>query len=111
MNLLFELSSDPFEDDLSAQYARMALAVSMENKVTMVYRDEAAVLAKDAVIVPMPEVDYFNQERFLVEQEVDMYLMSEDLKVDRSQLKDCIKIVRQQELERIYKDQDVIFRK
>jgi hypothetical protein len=110
MNLLFEFSNDPFLDDLSAQYARMALAVSMENRVTMIYRGDASVLAFHAQEVPIREVDYYNQERFLVEQEVDMYVVSEEMPEDAAVLKDCVKPISQQQLDEVYRQQDVIFR-
>jgi hypothetical protein len=110
MNLLFEFSNDPFLDDLSSQYARMALAVSMENTVTMIYRDDAVTLAFEACEVPIAEVDYYNQERFLVEQEIDMYVVAEDVDQHSPGLKACVKVIGKSKLDDLYRQQDVIFR-
>ena len=99
MNLLFEFSNDPFLDDLSTQYARMALAGSMENTVTMVYRADAVSLAFEACEVPITDVDYYNQERFLVEHEIDIYVVAEDICQRKLGLKDCVKVIARSKLD------------
>jgi hypothetical protein len=110
MNLLFELSCDPFQDDLAVQYARMALAVSVEHKVTMVFRSDAAVLAMDPFPIAVKELNYFDQERFLTEQEVDMYVDVEELTALGSGIKSSVKTADRNSLKRLYEQQDVIFR-
>lgn len=110
MNLLFELSGDPFADDLSVQYARMALAVSLDHKVTMVFRSEAAVLALEPFSVPVKELNYFDHERFLVEQEVDMFVDARELASLSGEIKSSVKSADGEALGALYKQQDVIFR-
>jgi hypothetical protein len=110
MNLLFEFSGDPFSDDLAMQYARMALAVSLENQVTMCFRSSGSALAMDCIDIPNNETDYFDQERFLVEQEIRMYALHQDVDSFRERLKECVQVTSPDELAEIYSQQDVIFR-
>lgn len=110
MNILFEFSNCPFVDDLAAQYARMALSISLENNVSIVYKDDALVLSQQAFDIPIPNINYFDQERFLVEQEVNMYALDNNKSMDGKAIKDCVKLVTDKELSDIYQSQNIIFR-
>ncbi len=110
MNVLFEFSNNPFRNDLSSQYARMALSLSMENNVSIVYRDDAVVLSHKPFHISIKEINYFDFERFLVEQEIDMFVLTNNKFDDDSSLKDCVKKISINDLDKLYFSQDVIFR-
>ncbi len=110
MNVLFEFSNNPFTSDLSSQYARMALSLSMENNVAMVYRDDAVVLSYKPFHISINEINYFDFERFLVEQEIEMFVLTNNKCDDNLSLKESVKKISNNDLDTLYLSQDVIFR-
>ena len=111
-NILFVVSSGPFETDVNFQSARMALALALDTEVSLVLMGPAVHLARRDCRIDNQQRDFTDQERFLVEMEIPIRVSGGDLRkfrIDREHLKDHLQVVEDDDVQRLIAEANILF--